>query len=262
MTPTKPAEDGKVALIVGASGLIGQHLLTKLLASSRYSKVIALVRKPLVITDPKLVQWQINFAQLAVELERRSLEQRNAQAKVNAIAQSEKSSSISKIQSTLKARLAGDDLAIVDDVFCTLGSTIKKAGSKDAFTEVDYHYPLIIAKHFYRQNASLFAIVTAMAANESSKLFYNQVKGKVETSLRAIGYQHLGIFRPSMLSGQRDEYRLGEHIGTMFMQALAFIIPQKYQVIEAEKVARAMLAYADNPAINVSVIQSDQLQSH
>lgn len=222
------------------------------------------MRKPLVITDPKLVQWQINFAQLAVELERRSLEQRNAQAKVNAIAiaQSEKSSSISKNQSTLKARLAGDDLAIVDDVFCTLGSTIKKAGSKDAFTEVDYHYPLIIAKHFYRQNASLFAIVTAMAANESSKLFYNQVKGKVEKSLRAIGYQHLGIFRPSMLSGQRDEYRLGEHIGTMFMQALSFIIPQKYQVIEAEKVARAILAYADNPAINVNVIQSDQLQSH
>ena len=101
-----------------------------------------------------------------------------------------------------------------------------------------------------------------MAANESSKLFYNQVKGKVETSLRAIGYQHLGIFQPSILSGQRDEYRLGEHIGTMFMQALSFIIPQKYQVIEAEKVARAMLAYADNPAINVSVIQSDQLQSH
>jgi hypothetical protein len=222
------------------------------------------VRKPLVITDPKLVQWQIDFSQLAVELERRSLEQRNAQAKVNAIAiaQSEKSSSISKNQSTLKARLAGDDLAIVDDVFCTLGSTIKKAGSKDAFTEVDYHYPLIIAKHFYRQNASLFAIVTAMAANESSKLFYNQVKGKVETSLRAIGYQHLGIFQPSILSGQRDEYRLGEHIGTMFMQALSFIIPQKYQVIEAEKVARAILAYADNPAINVSVIQSDQLQSH
>ncbi len=238
-TSANAIEQPKIALIVGASGLIGQHLLTQLLASSSYSKVIALVRKPLTFTHPKLIQWQVEFQQLAAEL--------SAQATG---------------QSHVKTALSGHHFPAIDDIFCTLGSTLKKAGSKAAFTDVDYHYPLMIAEHFYRQHASLFAIVTAMAANESSSLFYNQVKGKVETSLRKIGYQHLGIFRPSMLSGQRDENRLGEQVGAILMHALAFIIPKKYQVIQAEKVANAMLAYANNPQTGVSVIQSDQLQNH
>lgn len=238
-TSANAIEKAKVALIVGASGLIGQHLLTQLLASSSYSKVIALVRKPLTFTHPKLIQWQVDFQQLATELAAQETG-----------------------QSSVRATFAGNGFPAIDDIFCTLGSTIKKAGSKAAFTEVDYHYPLMIAEHFYRQHSSLFAIVTAMAANQSSRLFYNQVKGRVETSLRAIGYQHLGIFRPSMLSGQRQEHRLGEQVGAILMHALAFIIPKKYQVIQAEKVANAMLAYAKNPQMGVSVIQSDQLQNH
>lgn len=238
-TNANAIEQPKVALIVGASGLIGQHLLTQLLASSSYSKVIALVRKPLTFTHPKLITWQVDFQQLTAELSAQTTGQFH-----------------------VTTGLSGNNLPAIDDIFCTLGSTIKKAGSKAAFTEVDYHYPLIIAEHFYRQHSSLFAIVTAMAANESSNLFYNQVKGKVETSLRKIGYQHLGIFRPSMLSGQRDENRIGEQVGAILMHALAFIIPKKYQVIQAEKVANAMLAYANNPQLGVSIIQSNQLQNH
>lgn len=274
-----------MALIVGASGLIGHHLLMKLLASSTYSKVIVLVRETLTISHPKLIQWQVNFQQLStqltglegVQLEVRSNtgsdkqldSQRGSHSGIqftNAFdTQAEKLASTNSTHSTHSSHqkaVAMHDISRVDDVFCTLGSTIKKAGSKAAFTEVDYHYPLIIAQHFYQQQASLFAIVTAMGANASSPLFYNHVKGKIEASLRAIGYQHLGIFRPSMLSGQRHEFRLGEKIGAMCMHALAFIIPKQYQVIEAKKVASAMLDFANKRPLGVSVIRSDQLQNH
>ena len=199
-----------------------------------------MVRKPLAKAHPKLEQWQINFEHLAAELITQKSSGENQQNKTT------------NASNRIK----------VDHIFCTLGSTIKKAGSKAAFTEIDYHYPLIIAKYFYQQNTALFAIVTAMSAKQSSPIFYNQIKGRIESSLSDIGYSHLGIFRPSMLSGQHDEFRLGEQVATILMNALAFIIPKKHRVIQARKVANAMLAYAKNPATGVYIIQSDQLQSY
>ena len=157
---------------------------------------------------------------------------------------------------------ANHKIKTIDHIFCTLGSTIKKAGSKAAFAEIDHHYPLLIAKYFYRQHTTLFAKVTAMSANEVSAIFYNQIKGKIEKDLSNLDDQHLGLFRPSMLSGQRDECRLGEQLGTIVMIALAFMIPKKHQVIQAKKVAKAMLFYAENPPVGVSIIQSDQLQNY
>ena len=230
----------KVALIVGASGLVGQHLLSQLLASKNYSQVIALVRKPLDVNHNKLIQKQVDFNNLAHNLTQLT-KPNNGQEKLD---------------------LNEDYLPKIDHVFCTLGSTIKKAGSKSAFKQVDYLYPLLIAKHFYQENASLFCVVTAMAANESSAIFYNQVKGQLESAICDIGYQHLGIFRPSMLSGQRNEYRLGEQFGTLVMNALAFMLPKKYRVIKANKVANAMLAYAEHPPLGITITQSDQLQNY
>lgn len=230
----------KVALIVGASGLVGHHLILQLLASENYSQVIALVRKPLDIKHNKLIQKQVDFNNLAHDLTQLT--------------------GPSKVQK----KLACNDsyLPKIDHVFCTLGSTIKKAGSKSAFKQVDYLYPLQIAEHFYQQDSSLFCIVTAMAANESSTIFYNQVKGQLESALCSIGYQHLGIFRPSMLSGQRNEFRLGEQVGALLMNALAFIIPKRYRVIKANKVANAMLAYAEHPPHGITTIPSDLLQNY
>jgi len=232
-------EQPKVALIVGASGLVGQHLLQQLLASKTYSKVIALVRKPLLIEDTKLEQWQINFEHLEAEL-----------------------TSSTFLDDKPQDIAANHKIKTIDHIFCTLGSTIKKAGSKAAFAEIDHHYPLLIAKYFCSQHATLFAIVTAMSANETSAIFYNQIKGKIEKDLSHLDYQHLCLFRPSMLSGQRDECRLGEQLGTIAMNALAFMIPKKYQVIQAKKVAKAMLVYAQNPPVGISIIQSDQLQNY
>jgi uncharacterized protein YbjT (DUF2867 family) len=157
---------------------------------------------------------------------------------------------------------ANNKIKMIDHIFFTLSSTIKKAGSKTAFAEIDHHYPLLIAKYFYGQQTTLFVIVTAISANEASAIFYNQIKGKIEKDLSHLYYQHLGLFRPSMLFGQCDECRLGEQLGTIVIKALAFIIPKKHQVIQAKKVAKAMLVYAENPPVGVSIIQSDQLQNY
>ncbi|MGB1261685.1 MAG: SDR family oxidoreductase [Cognaticolwellia sp.] len=237
---TPETENTKVALMVGASGLVGKHLLLKLLASPRYSKVIALVRTPLKLENEKLEQWQIDFEQLDTELASHGFASENQQQE--------------NVQSNNSTK--------IDHIFCTLGTTIKKAGAKPAFSQVDYQYPLCIAEFFYRQQAELFAIVSAMGANKNARVFYSQVKGKIETDLSNIGYQHLGIFRPSMLAGQRDEFRLGEQFGTILMNAFAFVIPKKYQVIQAEKVANAMLAYTESPTLGVAIVESDQLQNY
>jgi uncharacterized protein YbjT (DUF2867 family) len=236
-------ESGSItALIVGASGLVGEQLLSLLLASPRYNKVIALVRQPLPLKHHKLVQWPIDFENLTQQL-------RNFQPIDSSKLKVDGEGSLNKLPK-------------IDHIYCTLGTTIKKAGSKQAFYQVDHDYPLSIAEYFYQQGASLFAIVSAIGANKHSAAFYNQVKGEVEASLADIGYQYLGIFQPSMLVGNRKEFRLGECIGTVFMKSFAFIIPKKYRVIEAIKVANAMIAFANKPSQGTSIIQSDQLQNH
>ncbi|WP_085296874.1 NAD-dependent epimerase/dehydratase family protein [Cognaticolwellia mytili] len=224
----------KTALIIGASGLVGEQLLLLLLASQHYSRVIAIVRQPLALEHNKLEQFTINFKNLD--------EQLNTHFAI--------------------ANETNSEQLKVDHIYCTLGTTIKKAGSKEAFYQVDHNYPLTIAEHFHHRGASLFAIVSAIGANKHSAVFYNQVKGKVEANLADIGYQHLGIFQPSMLVGNRKEFRLGEYLGTIFMKLFALIIPKKYQVIEAIKVANAMMAFADKPSKEISIIQSDQMQNH
>ncbi|MFN4085518.1 MAG: oxidoreductase [Spirosomataceae bacterium] len=153
-----------------------------------------------------------------------------------------------------------DCLCKADHVFCTLGTTRNKAGSKEAFRLVDYQYPLEIAQKAFDQGGQLFAIVTSMGASLDSWFFYNQVKGEVERDLAQIPFQHLGIFRPSMLLGDRTENRFGESIGQRVMEVADFLLPQKYKAIEAEKVAKALLQYALNPPMGVTIYESDAMQ--
>lgn len=217
----------KTALIVGASGLVGQQLLARLLAHQKYSRVIALVRVPLDIEKlnlnaeqaAKLEQHQVDFNQLSL------------------------------------------NEMVADDIFCTLGTTIKKAGSKRAFYQVDYTYPLEIAKQCKVNGASVFAVVTAMGSSSTSKIFYNKVKGDIEQALIALNFEHLGIFRPSMLAGERNEFRLGEYIGSIIMKAFTFILPNDYRVINASSVAQSMINYAIAPTKNVNITLSGQMQN-
>ena len=152
-----------------------------------------------------------------------------------------------------------------DDVFCCLGTTMKQAGSKEAFYTVDYEYPVQTAR-FARQNgARQYLIVSAMGADPKSAFFYNRVKGEVEQALRAVGFDSLHIFRPSLLLGNRGERRMGEKIGETVMQIFDPIMVgplRKYRAIDSAKVANAMLAFASKEKSGVMVHESDQLQSY
>ncbi len=146
-----------------------------------------------------------------------------------------------------------------DVVFCCLGTTIKKAGSKAAFRKVDYEYPLLTAKIAKEKGVEQFAIVTAMGANPQSKIFYNNVKGDIENALKNINFESLGIFRPSMLLGNRAEVRTGERIGQAVMKLFSWVIPKNYKAIQAKSVAIAMVNFAKKKQKGNIIIQNGEM---
>lgn len=152
-----------------------------------------------------------------------------------------------------------DCLCVADHVFCTLGTTIKRAGSKQAFRKVDYEYPLTFANKCLQGGSRVFCLVTAMGADSKSLIFYNQVKGDVEQAITQLPIPQIGIFRPSMLVGNREEHRLGESIGQRVMEIFDFLIPAKYKAISADKVARAMVLFAQQEQPGVTIMESDAM---
>lgn len=214
----------KTALIAGATGLVGSYLLRMLLQSDRYSKVIAVVRKPIEIQDPKLEQKIIDFDKLAVT-----------------------------------------PGLIADDVFCCLGTTLKKAGSKEKFYQVDYTYVVELAKATSRQFATQFLVVSSMGANKNSSFFYNRVKGEMEEAITKLSFTAVHIFRPSLLTGNRQETRMGEKVGEIVMGGLKFAMLgplKKYRAIPAKVVAKAMLQMAIDSGGGVKIHQSDEIANY
>jgi len=193
----------KTALIAGATGLIGQSLLQILLKSPKYDKVIALVRRPLNIENPKLLCLTIDF------------------------------DTLSELQTEVQ----------INDVFCCLGTTIKTAGSQEAFTKVDYTYVLKLAR-WAKQNASQqFMVVSSVGASSESSNFYLQTKGNMEDAIIKLDLLAFHIFRPSLLLGQRNEFRFGEKVSEKLMLLFNPMMKgklRKYKAIKASDVAKAM----------------------
>ncbi|MBU6954356.1 NAD(P)H-binding protein [Hahella sp. HN01] len=220
--------DGKRgALILGASGLVGGLCLRRLLASTCYGQVTAIVRRTLEVESEKLVQRVVNFDRLEQEL---------------------------------------TDIS-ADDVFCCLGSTIKKAGSQEAFSQVDYAYPAAAAHAMKRNGSSHFLLVSAIGASEKSLFFYNRVKGKVERAVLEEGFPFVTIFRPSLLLGERHESRFLEGVG---VKAAAWLNPlmqgplRKYAGLDANKLAYRMVHEAEQALTTnrppILTLESDCLQ--
>lgn len=195
------------ALVAGATGLIGSHLLTLLLASARHEQVIALTRQPLDFTHHKLTNLVVDFNVLEEEMSNANIH--------------------------------------VDEAYCALGSTIKKAGSQEAFRKVDFDYETAFARAAQQAGATRFGLVSSVGANAKSPIFYTRVKGETENAIRAMAFPALHIFQPGVLVGARGEVRPAEHLAITLtpLLNLGLLGPmRKYRGISAEIVARAMVA--------------------
>lgn len=215
------ARSGKKALIIGATGLVGRYCLKGLLEASQYTEVIALVRKPCDLDHPKLRVLLTDFQ------------------------------NINDLLSTIE----------VDDVFCCLGTTIKKAGSREIFRKIDFEMVVNIAEIMRQFGAQQFLVISAIGANKESKIFYNQVKGEMEQAVQMLTYPCLRIIRPSLLLGPREEFRLAEKIGVILTPLLKYILIgglKKYRPIEAQSIADFMVKIAgETPGAGVHIYEPD-----
>lgn len=146
-----------------------------------------------------------------------------------------------------------------DAVICALGTTMKTAGSRDAFRRVDHDYPLAIADLARRHGTPVYVLNSAMGANAQSRVFYNRVKGELESALRTLGFASLTLVRPGLIGGDRDERRLGETLATHVLRTLHPLLPTKWRINPAERIADALVGAALDPPAGVHVIASDAL---
>lgn len=174
-------EEGRTALLCGATGLVGSHCLNLLLADPYYKKVVALTRRPLgsVVSNPKLDQRIVDFEQLDQFMKRLR----------------------------------------VDHVFSALGTTIAKAGTQEKFRRVDFDYPLAIARAALDAGAQHLVLVSSLGADPEGRVFYLKVKGELEEAISEIGYRGLTYLRPSLLVGERKEPRLAEQFYEVLLKA-------------------------------------------
>ena len=147
----------------------------------------------------------------------------------------------------------------VDAVICTLGTTIGKAGSQEAFRRVDHEYPLAVARHALMHGARSYALNSSVGADAGSKTFYLRTKGEVERDLDALGYCSYTIVRPSVIWGERQEVRLGEKLAIFVLTALKPVVPRRYRVVPAARIAKAMLDRALAGVPGRRVIESEAL---
>lgn len=208
-------------MIAGATGLVGSHALRLALADGRVERVVAPTRRALP-AHPKLLNPIEDFAHLP-------------------------------------------PLAPwwrVDGVACALGTTMAKAGSKAAFEAVDYEMPLAVARLALRQGAQAFALNSALGAHPDSRVFYSRVKGELEQSLRALknpGYPSLTFVRPGLIGGARPEQRRGESLAIAATRLLSPLLPRRYRLVPAERIAHHLLEAALAATPGVAVLESEQL---
>jgi len=202
----------KRAVIVGATGLVGRYLTAELAKKPDLEQIIALVRKaPDWAQDRSVegVEWrEIDFAKISAEAE----------------------------------------AAHADVALCVLGTTQAKAGGKEAFAKVDRDYVVAFADGAQRGGADHFVMVSSVGADASSPSYYLKIKGQAERAIQGLDFERLDIFRPGLLMGSRNEFRLTEEIGKVVSPLLTPILPgplSRFRGVDAISVARAMAASVD-----------------
>ena len=158
-------------------------------------------------------------------------------------------------------RIEGIRVPEVDAVFCCLGTALRVAGSRAAFRRVDQDHVLACARAARVAGAGHFVLVSAIGADARSRVFYSRVKGETEAAVCALGYPSVTLVRPSLLTGERAEWRLGERLAIGILSPLAFLVPARYRPVADIAVARAMVDAAARGQPGVEIIESDRLQA-
>jgi len=187
-------------LLIGSTGLVGGHVLKRLLADARIAQVVAPTRRPLD-PHPRLFNPIIDFEDLP----------RDA------------------------------PWWAVDAAISTLGTTLKQAGSQDAFRRIDLGYTLDVARLVHERGTQRFALNSALGANAGSSSFYLRTKGEIERDIAALAFASLTIVRPGLLGGKRDHPRLVESIGLVVAGTLGRLLPAKWRISDPERVAAALV---------------------
>jgi uncharacterized protein YbjT (DUF2867 family) len=211
------------AVIAGASGLIGSELLQFLLQSQQYDEVLALVRSELPVNHKKLVQLVVNFDQL-----------KQYQASITGHA-----------------------------VFCCLGSTRSKTPDLSVYRKIDHDYPLELAQIAAHNNIHHYHLVSAIGANSKSGNFYTKLKGQTEDDIQQVRISSLHIYQPSLLTGNRKEFRFAEKIATAVMKVIDPLLLgslQKYRSVPASTVAKAMYYQSLNNEEGVFIHPSNHIK--
>jgi uncharacterized protein YbjT (DUF2867 family) len=208
---TPAPKTARHAVLAGATGLVGSALLARLLADAGIARVHALTRRPLPPHD-KLSACPADF-------------------------------------DALDRALASVPPGAETDVYCALGTTIRTAGSQAAFRRVDHDYVLALARWAVAAHARRFLVVSALGADANSRNFYNRVKGETEAGLKALPLRSLVIAQPSLLAGERTEWRLGERLALAATRLLRAFIPAAVRPVNADDVAAALVqaAQQDSP---------------
>lgn len=216
--------ESRTALLLGATGLVGGLCLDRLLADERYRAVHTLGRRPLGRTHPKLTHHVLDFSRLE----------------------------------------AHADAIRGQDVFCCLGTTRKQAGSKAQFRMVDEVYPFEIAKIALDQGSEQYLLVSALGADPRSMFFYNRVKGEAEDAISQLGFYGVYRFRPSLLTGDRDEARTGEEVAEAVLKATSFLLRgplRKLRPTPARAVATALVEVARQRPGGVQTYEPERIRA-
>lgn len=147
----------------------------------------------------------------------------------------------------------------VDAVVCTLGTTIAKAGSQAAFYRVDHDHPLRVAQLALQHGARAYALNSALGADVDSRVFYSRTKGELERDLQTLGYPSLTLVRPGLIGGERQESRPAEQAAVKLSAWLQPLLPRRYRVVPAERIAHHLLEAALAAQPGVRVLMSEQL---
>ena len=233
-----------IALISGTSGLVGMQLLHQLLQGNSYDYVLSVGRRKLSLKHGKLIQIDGDLFKLNSWDWEEMVKGKTLGGEYNSFLEA-----ISEKKAEIHA-------------FSSLGTTIKIAGSKEKFYAIDHDLVIGFARWAKKIGASKFQYVSALGADATSSVFYNKVKGETEEDLKSIQFDYLGLFRPSLLLGNRSEFRFGELVATVLMKPLVWLkLAKNIRPIYDYQVAKAMVKKAStSSSIPVEIILSGQMQ--